>query len=361
MSDVEFCKKFPSTDLRLGSQLVVSPSQTAFFVKDGVICDRFESGTYTLKTENIPMLNGIIKIPFGGETPFQAEVWFINRSTKLDMKWGTTSPVMLEDPKYNVIVPIRAYGQYGIKVSEPLVFIKNIVGNMSSFSAYKLHEYFKGQLLMNLNNALSKKMDIDKYSILEINNHLLDLSQHCEENINVYFQRYGISLTDFTIMSINIPYDDPSVQKLKEAKDLAARLKITGKDIYQMERGFNVLDKAASNEGAGGAFSSMGAGLGVGVGVGNAMGNIAQNAVNVVSPTPPPLPEDAQYFLYINGEQLGGQRRNDIIRLISSGVVDRATLCWKQGMPNWVKLGDITEFAPMFPPAIPQNKQIDNE
>lgn len=353
MTDVEFCRKFPSSDLRLGSQLVVHPSQKAFFVKGGKIYDSFDPGTYTLSTNNIPLLNAVVKLPFGGDTPFQAEVWFINLTTKLDMKWGTTSPVMLEDPKYNVIVPIRAYGQYGIKISNPIVFLTNIVGNMSSFSAFKLHEYFKGQLLMNLNNALSTKVDIEKFSILEINNHLLELSEHCEKNINIAFEKYGISLSDFTIMSINVPDNDPSVQKLKEAKDLAARLRITGRDIYQMERSFNVLDKAADNEGQGGSFASMGAGLGAGMGIGSTIGNIAKQAINIEAQTPPPLPDSFTYFIYMKGQQVGGQTFNDIKKLINAGEVSRDTLCWRQGMENWLKVSEMSEFKALFPPEIP--------
>ena len=114
MRDTELCVKFPSNDLRMGSQLVVYPSQVAFFVKGGQIYDQFEAGTFTLKTSNIPLLNKIINLPFGSESPFQAEVWFINLTSKLDMKWGTPTPIQLEDPKYNIIIPVRAFGQYGL-------------------------------------------------------------------------------------------------------------------------------------------------------------------------------------------------------------------------------------------------------
>ena len=100
MNDSELCEKFYSEDLRLGSQLVVYPSQVAIFVKGGQIFDIFEAGTYTLKTNNIPLLNKIINLPFGGDSPFQAEVWFLNLTAKLDIKWGTMTPIQLEDPKY---------------------------------------------------------------------------------------------------------------------------------------------------------------------------------------------------------------------------------------------------------------------
>ena len=117
VNDKELVYKFPSENLRLGSQLVVYPTQTAFFVKGGVILDEFICGTYTLKTENIPLLGKLINLPFNGQTPFKAEVWFINQVAILDCKWGTASPIQIEDPKYGIIVPIRAFGQYGLKLS----------------------------------------------------------------------------------------------------------------------------------------------------------------------------------------------------------------------------------------------------
>ena len=112
VNDKELVYKFSSENLRLGSQLVVYPTQTAFFVKGGVILDEFICGTYTLKTENIPLLGKLINLPFNGQTPFKAEVWFINQIAILDCKWGTASPIQIEDPKYGIIVPIRAFGQY---------------------------------------------------------------------------------------------------------------------------------------------------------------------------------------------------------------------------------------------------------
>ena len=108
----------------------------------------------------------------------------------------------------------------------------------------------------------------------------MSLSNECNNLLNQQLAKYGVEVIEFSIMSINVPHNDDSVIKLKEAKDLAARLSITGRDIYQMERSFDVLEKAAANEGAGGQFASMGAGLGVGVGVGNAVGNMAGNVIN---------------------------------------------------------------------------------
>jgi membrane protease subunit (stomatin/prohibitin family) len=103
-NDKEFVWKFPSENLRLGTQLVVKPAQVAFFVHRGKICDELKEGTITLHTGNIPLLTSLTSLPFGGDSPFQSEVWFVNLISKLDNKWGTIRPIQLEDPKYGLVV-----------------------------------------------------------------------------------------------------------------------------------------------------------------------------------------------------------------------------------------------------------------
>ena len=348
MTDNELCKKFPSNDLRLGSQLVVYPSQIAFFVKGGMIYDEFETGTYTLKASNIPLLNKVINLPFGGNSPFQAEVWFVNLITKLDMKWGTNASIQLEDPKYNIIVPVRAFGQYGVKVTNPKIFLKTLIGNMSDFSAEKVDRYFKGKMLSLLNALIAKKVASDGISILEINTHLVEMSEYCNTEINVSFEKYGLELVDFSIVSINFPENDSSFVKLKAAKDLAARLKIAGRDVYQMERSFDVLETAAGNEGTMGQMVGMGAGLGVGMGVGSGMSSMASQMINTNPVAPPPLPQETQYHIYLNGQQLSGMTLQNITLFIRNGMMNSSTLVWKAGLPQWVNASQIPEIAALF-------------
>ena len=181
-NDKEFVVKFPSDDLRFGTQLVVSTSQTAFFVKGGKIFDHYESGTYTLKSENIPLLNKVINLPFGSSSPFKAEVWYVNLITKMDMKWGTATPIQLEDPKYGVIVPVRAYGQYGFRINDARLFLETLVGNMTVFTSDKVSDYFKGKVISSLTSLISTKLIKENISILEI-------SALLDEMSNYYFNK----------------------------------------------------------------------------------------------------------------------------------------------------------------------------
>lgn len=351
----EFVWKYPSSDLKIGTQVIVNQSQYAFFVKGGEILDEFTSGTYTLKSENIPLLNKIINLPFGGDSPFQAEVWYVNLLTKLDNKWGTTMPVLVEDPKYGIIIPIRAFGQYGFKVSNPRLFLQTLTGNLQSFSAQKIQEYFKGKIISSLTSLISKKITKDNISILEINIFLEELSLFCQKNISEEFKKFGLEIINFYFMSINVPLDDPSITKLKEAKDLVAKVKITGIDLYQKDRSFDVLDKAAQNEGGtAGNLMGAGLGLGLGLGLGDQMTNIMEHLALDNKQSAPPI----LYYVLLNNQQNGPLSLTQMKELISDLKIGKQSLVWKIGLDNWVLITELPEFSNSFnftkPPLPPQ-------
>ena len=360
--DGELCHKFDSDDLRLGTQLVVHPAQTAFFVKGGAICDEFTSGTYTIDTKNIPILNKIINLPFGSESPFQAEVWFINQTAKLNLPWGTPHPIQIEDPKYHIIVPVRAHGQYGIRVTNPRVFLETLIGSMGTFSSELIDQFYKGRIISALNTLLAQQIVNNGVSILDINTLLLSMSDEINSQLNDILGKYGVSIIEFSIMSVTFPQEDESVIKLKNAKDLAARLTITGKDIYQMERSFNVLEAAANNEGVGGQMMGLGIGVGAGFGVGNTIGNITGEILNTnpnSNTSVPPIPQQTPlYYLVINGQQVPNLTIEAITSYISNGIANASTLAWTHGMPNWLPIAQIPTLSSLLnnqtPPPLPQ-------
>jgi len=330
----------------MGTQLVVHPAQTAFFVKGGAICDEFTSGTYTLDTQNIPILNKIINLPFGSETPFQAEVWFISQVAKLNLPWGTPHPIQIEDPRYHIIVPVRSHGQYGIRVTNPRVFLETLIGSMGSFSSDQIEQFYKGRIISALNTLLAQQIVNNGVSILDINTLLLTMSDSINNQLNRLLGRYGVSIIEFSIMSITFPQDDESVIKLKNAKDLAARLNITGRDVYQMERSFNVLEAAANNEGAAGQMMGLGVGLGAGVGIGNSVGNLAGQYMNTNPQQVPPLPQFTPlYYLAINGQQVPNLTVENISAYIANGIANASTLAWTPGMSNWAPISQIPALA----------------
>ena len=231
---------------------------------------------------------------------------------------------------------------------------------MTSFTVDKLNRYFKGKIMTQLTNIISDKLTRDNISVLNINSYLSDISEFCQERIAQYFQRYGLIAQEFDVISISVKEDDPSFQKLKEAKDLAARVKIAGRDIYQMDRSFNVLDNAATNEGSAGGLMNAGLGLGLGMNVGTQMGAGVGASMNInhaqQTVIPPPLPQTHQYYIAINGQRQGPIDMNTITSMINNGSLQPNTLIWKPGMPNWDKIQNLPEFSSYFmncPPPLP--------
>lgn len=266
-----FAWKYPNSELATWSQLIVNESQEAILIKNGQIADVFGPGRYTLSTDNIPILQSIINLPFGRKSPFSAEVWFINRAFALDIKWGTTTPIQVQDPKYGVFVPMRAFGQFGLRIEDSRRFLTKLVGTMPFFNTKTMTDYFKGLYVTRVKDRLSSCLVKSKISILEINSHLDEISYELERQLRNEFAEYGIHIASFYVNDISVPENDPAVKQLKAALAKRAEMDILGYN-YQQERTFDTLNTAAGNTGAAGTVMGAGMGLGMGFGIGGAMG-----------------------------------------------------------------------------------------
>lgn len=272
--------RYPSQELRLGTQVIVNESQEAVFVKEGKILDILGPGRYTLSTENIPILAKLINLPFGGKTPFTAEIWYINKAYLLDVKWGTPTPMQLQDPKYKVFIPVRAFGQFGFQIKDSKQFLTKIVGVLDIFAQEEIVKYFRGLIVARAKDTISTYLVQKQISILEINAYINDISDELKQSINPEMEEYGITVANFFVTSIDAPEEDSAVKKLKDALAKRAEMDIVGYN-YTQERSFDTLEGAAKNEG--GASNLMGAGIGLGMGVGmggtfaGQMGGITQN------------------------------------------------------------------------------------
>lgn len=267
-----FAWKHPRTDLATWTQLIVNESQEAILVKNGQVTDVFGPGRYTLSTDNIPVLQRIVNLPFGNKSPFSAEVWFINKVFALDIKWGTTTPIQVQDPKYGVFVPLRAFGQFGIQIDDSYRFLGKLVGTMPFFNTKTLTDYFKGLYITRVKDRVSSCLVKSRISILEINSHLDDISSELERQLREEFAEYGIHVASFYVNDISVPENDPAVKQLKAALAKRAEMDILGYN-YQQERTFDTLNTAAGNTGAAGTVMGAGMGVGMGFGMGGAMGS----------------------------------------------------------------------------------------
>ena len=266
--------RYPKTDMSTGSRLVVGPAQTAVFVRGGVICDVLGPGSYTLSTANLPILSALVKLPFGGKSPFTAEVFFINKLDVLDVKWGTARHIQLQDPVCRVVIPLRAFGQYGVRIIDSHRFLERLAGASQGFATQDLADYFRGILNSHIVEELSRYLLEKEICFLEANAHLSEIGAGVRQALEPLFREYGIEMVNFRISSINAPEGDPSVRKLRQVLDRRHEMDVL-QYSYQQDRSFDVLEEAAQNLSAGSAAVD----LGVGAALGSVLSGMAQSAV----------------------------------------------------------------------------------
>ncbi|MDE6026205.1 MAG: SPFH domain-containing protein [Lachnospiraceae bacterium] len=274
--------KYPSEELVLGTQLIVQEGQVALFVSGGVVADVFYPGTYKLATDNLPILKNLINLPFGGKTPFSAEVYFINTIVILDINWGTIDPIQLIDPKYYVKLRIRAFGQMGLKVFDVTTLFKEVIGGLQKADIVKLDkikEYYRGILVIKAKSAIADAIITNGISALEISTKLESLSEKVMEQIKPEFGKYGFSVANFYIQSINFPDED--FEKINEILEDKAAFEIMGEGRYATKRSFDVYEGAANNQsGVAGAFAAGGIGLGTAMRMGASMNQTVGNPIH---------------------------------------------------------------------------------
>ncbi len=286
--------KYPSEDIRIGSQLIVNQSQEAVFVKGGQTLDLFGPGTHTLTTANIPLLRKLVNLPFGGQTPFSAEIWYVNKTVKGGLKWGTKAPIPVIDPKYKFPVSVRAYGKWGLRVADSRTFVGQIVGSQLRADSSRIDEYFGGEIVQRLSDALARFFVEQNVSIFEANAKLNELSRFTAGQISPEFARFGIEIVSFNVENISLPDDE----KRKFQEVLGRRMEIEQiseaevGQAYVAMRSFDVLEKAAENSGgAAGGLLAGGVGLGMGLAGGVSAGQQLGSALNL-TPQGQPNPAD---------------------------------------------------------------------
>lgn len=262
--------KCPSDEFVLGSQLIVNQGQEALFFKGGEALDLFGPGTHTLSTGNLPLLKKLVNLPFGGKTPFAAEVYYINKTANLDMKWGTSTPIPLEDPKYGLILNVGARGQYGITIYDSRLFVSRIIGaipNGTTTNPMVILRYFNGLINSKIKSVTASYMIQKQISFLEISQFLSELSVAFQNALTEEFERFGIELANFFCESIAPRPEE--YEKLRGYKEELA----LGQGFYQQRRSLDILEKLAENPSSG-SIANAGIGLGMGLGAAGQFGNV---------------------------------------------------------------------------------------
>lgn len=323
-----FIWKHPKEDFNTTTQLIVHESQEAIFFMNGQALDLFGPGRYTLETQNIPLLKKFTNIPTGGKSPFHCEVYFINKTEQMAIRWGTDSKVQYVEPTYKFPISIGASGEMSLSVADSRKLLVRLVGTERILERNQLVTFFRAFLMTKVKTYIAQEMKSSAINIFEIDESLETFSKNLQNRLVDDFKEYGVTLNKFFVTTIVKPDGDPQYEKFKELHfrqyaDIAeAKLKQQTDVInaqteaqkvvidsqaqatkrvqegytYQQERGFDVAEKVAQNE-AVGEFSNMGVGLGIMTGIGGTVGSMVGGTVNNAfdSITNPPKTDTVKY------------------------------------------------------------------
>lgn len=218
-----FIWKHPCEDFNLGSQLIVHESQEAVFFRDGKALESFGAGRHTLETQNLPHLKDNIKWIAGGKSVFHSEVYFINLTTQLGVKWGTDSKIRMFDPISGLHLELGACGTFNIKVIDGRKLLLKVVGTTSGFTQDNIFgstpsatNHFRGMIVAKVKSNLARAIRENDINILEVDEHTDELADILKNEINKILDDYGMYVPEFFITNILTPDDDPNYVRLKE-------------------------------------------------------------------------------------------------------------------------------------------------
>lgn len=327
--------RFPryENEIKMGAKLIVRESQTAVFVNEGTIADVYVPGTYTLTTQNMPILSTLKGWKYGFESPWKAEVYFVNTRQFPGVKWGTQNPVIVRDHEFGA-VRLRAFGAFTLRVADPAALLREMVGTDPQFRTEEVQEYLRQLVVSHLGSALAAA----QVPVLDLAARQLEIGDTLATALTDELGPSGIAVPKFIIENISLP---PEVE---EALDKRTSMGMVGDlDRYTKFQTANAIEDAANNPG--------GSGEGFGFGLGMAAAQRAGQSLN----TPPPLPVK-QWFVGVDGQQLGPFDQAGLAAQARSGALTRETLVWADGMAGWTAAGQVPELGGVFaavPPPLP--------
>jgi membrane protease subunit (stomatin/prohibitin family) len=329
-------------EIKHGAKLTVREGQMAVFVNEGEIADVFTPGMYELYTRNLPILSTLQAWPHGFESPFKAEVYFCNTRIFTDLKWGTKNPVIVRDPEFGP-VRLRAFGTYAIRIKDPAVFIREVVGTDGHFTIDEISDQLRNTIVARFSTIVASS----GIPTLDLAANYDQLGQFVLGRIAPEFTNYGLELTTIMVENVSLP---PEVE---QALDRRTSMGIVG-DLrkYAQFQAAEAMRAAAENPGGdAGAGIGMGMGMAMAKQIGEALAGQATSGA-----APPPIPQERSFHVAQDGQPTGPFTLGELRRQIQAGELTRASLVWSEGMSGWEGAGSIPELAPLFaatPPPIP--------
>ncbi|MFD0857758.1 SPFH domain-containing protein [Roseovarius aquimarinus] len=329
-------------EIKYGAKLTVREGQAAVFVHEGQLADVFTPGLYMLETNNMPIMTTLQHWDHGFRSPFKSEIYFVNTTRFNDLKWGTKNPIMLRDPEFGP-TRIRAFGTYTVRVADPALFLREIVGTDGEFTRDEITFQIRNIIVQEFSRAIAAS----GIPVLDMAANTADLGKLVAGAISQTVAAYGLSIPELYIENISLP---PAVEK---ALDKRTSMGIAG-DLqkYTQYSAAEAMGEAAANPSGGGG---MGAGLGMGMGMAMAQqmsqqgpwgAQPAQGAAPA-APPPPPAPERV-WHVAENGETRGPFSRAAMGRMAAKGELARGTMVWTAGQDGWLPAEDVAELAQLF-------------
>ncbi len=291
-------------ELTAKSQLIVYEAQEALFYKNGQALDLFGPGRHTLDTQNLPLLKRLFAGLFGGRDPFPCDIYFVNKVNVLDFQWGTSTPIDLIDPRYSVLIGVRAHGQMGLRINDARKFVIKVAGMLGDLTVESLKATLKGMVMSPIKECIAATIIDKQVSILEITPRLGEIAEEIEMRLNSRIADLGIEIVHMNLNGVMASEGDLDAlraaknemlkgmntaeieaYKMKAIAAARAEARRTEGFTYEEERRFDILEGAAKNEGAAGGLINMGVGLGMGTGIGREVGKMADAVQSSATPT----------------------------------------------------------------------------
>jgi excisionase family DNA binding protein len=248
--------RFPDEDkaIKNGAQLIVRESQVAQFVYVGEFGDTFKPGKHTLTTDNIPVLTKIKSWPYGFNSPFKADVYFVVTRLFTGNKWGTSNPVMLRDSDFGM-VRVRAFGTYDFKIVDAKTFLREVAGSDHNFRLDEFADTMRSRIVSIFTDAIATA----KIPVLDVASRYTELGEALQPLINpAIVAKYGLEITSFIVENVSVP---PEVeQAIDKRASMAAVGNLNDFVKYQMGKGF---ETGAGGGGAAGTAAELAVGFGL--------------------------------------------------------------------------------------------------
>ena len=275
--------KYPSDAFNTRSKVIVSTAQIAIIVHNGKIEKIWESGTFSLNTELLPIIKGLNKSIHSGKNPYPIEIYYINKRLKLDFLWGTKDPIDVIDPVYGIKLRIRARGQFGVRITDYQYFLQTLVGSLlkdNYITFGVLRDYFRGFINQKIKKIIAVELVSKKITYFEIGVHVDEIQELLQEEITKELNKFGFEVASLSIENIDAPEED--LDKLNDILHKKAELNQLGDNAYRTVRGYDVLEAGAKGNGTASTFMGVGLGTQMGGAVGGAgfIPPVQQSAAN---------------------------------------------------------------------------------